>query len=297
MSISVKNMENKTERDALPLRVKRTIKLFAGHPIQGSRTKRLVWMLKHFRKTKYGRYLESIRGFRLGESCFIIGNGPSLTADDLNILKKNNIDSFAANRIYRIFPRTDWRPTYFINIDHVLIRDVLDEVNAITAKEKFFPVQILLNREFKKKVKSYRLFGNYFKPSTAEFSLDCTDKIRGRGCVTISAIQLAAHMGYRQIYLLDIDHSFTSETDAKGNTTINSDVKKNYFCDDYDDIKTEVKYHTNDTTLGYADAQAFYSKNGVTIKNASRTTRLEVFPKISFEEAVEEISKQKRSAL
>ena len=33
-----------------------------------------------------------------GQRCFIIGNGPSLTAEDLNLLK--NEVTFAANRIY-----------------------------------------------------------------------------------------------------------------------------------------------------------------------------------------------------
>ena len=52
-----------------------------------------------------------------------------------------------------------------------------------------------------------------------------------------------------------------------------------------------MRYHTDDTTVGYADAQAFYSRHGVIIQNATRTTKLEVFPKISFEDAVAEIQK------
>lgn len=285
-------MKQTIENDPLSVRIRRTVRLFVAHPIRGSQAKRMVWQLKHFRHTAHGRYLQAIRNRNLGESCFIIGNGPSLTAADLQILHEQHIDSFATNRIFRIFPQTDWRPTYFINTDPVLIRDVLDEVNAIPAKEKFFSMRILQNKDFCKKVRDYHLFSIYFKPGTEEFSLDCTDKIRGRGCVTISAIQLAAHMGYRRIYLLGVDHSFTSETDEKGNKTVHPDVKRNYFCDDYDsDIKSEVRYHTDDTTVGYADAQAFYSRHGVIIQNATRTTKLEVFPKISFEDAVAEIQK------
>lgn len=39
-----------------------------------------------------------------GKRCFIIGNGPSLTAEDLD--KLENEICFAANRIYNIFPKT-----------------------------------------------------------------------------------------------------------------------------------------------------------------------------------------------
>ena len=218
-------MKQTIENDPLSVRIRRTVRLFVAHPIRGSQAKRMVWQLKHFRHTAHGRYLQAICNRNLGESCFIIGNGPSLTAADLQILHEQHIDSFATNRIFRIFPQTDWRPTYFINTDPVLIRDVLDEVNAIPAKEKFFSMRILQNKDFCKKVRDYHLFSIYFKPGTEEFSLDCTDKIRGRGCVTISAIQLAAHMGYRRIYLLGVDHSFTSETDEISATTTTATSK------------------------------------------------------------------------
>lgn len=68
----------------------------------------------------------------------MIGNGPSLTAEDFNTIAGNIIDSFAMNRIYKIFPQTDWRPTYYVNTDWALIRDVLDVVNTIPRKAEIF---------------------------------------------------------------------------------------------------------------------------------------------------------------
>ena len=65
------------------------------------------------------------------------------------------------------------------------------------------------------------------------FQLDCSNAVHNGGTVTISAIQLAAHMGYRNIYLLGVDHNFDNVIDENGNTVINKDVK-NYFCDNYD---------------------------------------------------------------
>ena len=50
-----------------------------------------------------------------GKRCFIIGNGPSLKADDLDCLK--NEYTFAANRIYEILDKTDWRPWAYVVVD------------------------------------------------------------------------------------------------------------------------------------------------------------------------------------
>ena len=70
---------------------------------------------------------------------------------------------------------------------------------------------------------------------------------------------------------------------------------KNYFVDNYDtDISNEVVYNLGKTTKEYYAVQEFYPKHGVNIYNATRTTKLEAFPKISFEEAVENITNNSR---
>lgn len=126
------------------------------------------------------------------------------------------------------------------------------------------------------------------------FQLDCSNAVHNGGTVTISAIQLAAHMGYRNIYLLGVDHNFDNVIDENGNTVINKDVK-NYFCDNYDnDLQDYVVHNLGRTTKGYYALQEFCSKHGVNIYNATRTTKLEAFPKISFEEAVENITNNSR---
>ena len=171
------------------------------HPILSVKARTLNQYIKHFNFTKHYRYLKQIHNTHLGESCFVIGNGPSLTVDDLNTIAGNNIDSFAMNRIYKIFPQTDWRPTYYVNTDWVLIRDVLDTVNTIPAKQKFFPIHHLYEISFRKTIKNRAIFNLRYSPDSV-FSIDCSKRVQGVGTVTITSIQLAAHMGYRNIFLL-----------------------------------------------------------------------------------------------
>ena len=262
------------------------------HPILSVQARTVNQIVKHFNLTKYYRNMKQIHNTHLGEGCFIIGNGPSLTVDDLNTLAEKQIDCFAMNRIYKIFPHTKWRPKYYVNTDWMLIRDVLEEVNNIPTEQKFFPAYHLYYQCFRKTINKRAIIQVYY--NELSFQLDCSNAVHNGGTVTISAIQLAAHMGYRNIYLLGVDHNFDNVIDENGNTVINKDVK-NYFCDNYDnDLQDYVVHNLGRTTKGYYALQEFCSKHGVNIYNATRTTKLEAFPKISFEEAVENITNNSR---
>ena len=72
-----------------------------------------------------------------GQRCFIVGNGPSLNLEDLNKLK--NEKTFAFNRIYYIFDKTEWRPSFYITEDIKIISNSLDEINKLNLKNIFVP--------------------------------------------------------------------------------------------------------------------------------------------------------------
>ena len=263
------------------------------HPLLSIQAHTQTFLLKHFKHTPYGRYMKKIHNSHLVESCFIIGNGPSLTTEDLDTLHENNIDSFAVNRVFRIFPQTKWRPTYYVNTDHVLIRDILDEVNEIPVKHKFIPLQNKYYLGIKVKG-AHHFFRNdrREKDQPEGFSLDCTEQVNMRGTVTIACMQLAMHMGYKYIYLLGVDHNFDKVITENGEVIIDPSVK-NYFCDGYDDdVANEVVHDLGNTTRAYLDVRRFIDKTDVKIINATRTTKLNVFDKMTFEEAIEDIEKR-----
>ena len=264
------------------------------HPLLSIEARTQNFILKHFRHTPYGWYMAKIRNSHLGESCFIIGNGPSLTVEDLNTLHDKGIDTFAVNRIYQIFPQTRWRPTYFVSTDAVMLRDKLKEAEAIPAKIKFIPLQ---NKYYLGiKIKGAKYFfrnDNRTKDQPEGFSLDCTEQVNVRGTVTIACMQLAMHLGYKHIYLLGIDHNFDKIITENGEVIIDPSVK-NYFIEGYDqDVLTEVKHDLGHTTRAYYDVRRFIDKTDVNIYNASRKTKLEAFPRVSFEEALEQIAERR----
>lgn len=266
------------------------------HPILSAQARMQTFLLKHFGRTRYGKYMAEIHNCHLGESCFVIGNGPSLNAPDLTELYKRGIDSFAVNRIYRIFSQTQWRPTYYVNTDYVLVRDILDEVNKIEAKEKFIPLQDKFYHNISVDGAHY-FFRNDLRENDPQggFSLDCTNQVNMRGTVTVDCIQLAMHMGYRHIYLLGVDHNFDKVITESGEVIIDTSVK-NYFVDGYDaDVSNEVTHDLGTTTKAYRDVRSFCDLNGVEILNASRKTKLDVFERVTFEDAVKNIENRRKN--
>ena len=265
------------------------------HPILSLQARTQTYILKHFKKSKYGREMASFHDTHLGESCFIIGNGPSLTADDLTVLAQKKIDSFAVNRIFKIFPQTEWRPTYYVSTDAVLARGVLDDIRSMPVKDKFIPLQ---NRYYLgiEVPGAHYFFRNDLreKDQPEGFALDCTEQVNTRGTVTIVCMQLAMHMGYRNIYLLGIDHNFDKVITENGEIIIDPSVR-NYFCEGYDDdVSNEVQHNLGNTTKAYMDVRQFIDKHDVHIYNVSRQTKLEAFERMTFEEAIARIESERR---
>lgn len=111
------------------------------HPIKAFNARIVFpWMSSRFDRTKYGRILRSLKDVHKGERCFIVANGPSLRAEDLDRLQAAGEITFAMNRIYKIFPQTSWRPTYYACEDINIFHESQDAINALPAKLKFIPI-------------------------------------------------------------------------------------------------------------------------------------------------------------
>jgi len=257
------------------------------HPIRSIIARSQTFILKHYKYTKHGRYMKKIHNNHLGECCFVIGNGPSLTAQDLTILHEKGIDTFAVNRIFKIFPQTPWRPTYYVNTDAVMIRDIQDEINSLPVKDKFMPLQDKFYLGTNIKGAHYIFCNDLREKDQADgFGLDCTEQVNRRGTVTIDCIQLAMHMGYRNIYLLGVDHNFDKVITESGEVVIDPSVK-NYFVEGYDDdVANEVVHDLGTTTKAYMDVRRFCDSHGVKVYNATRTTKLTVFEQVDFDEVI-----------
>lgn len=67
-----------------------------------------------FRRKYYVR-LGRFRNLHQGERCFIIATAPSLTMEDVNLVKGEI--TFSMNSCIKLFEKTDWSPTYYCLLD------------------------------------------------------------------------------------------------------------------------------------------------------------------------------------
>lgn len=222
--------------------------------------------------------IQKYKNKHLGQRCFIVGNGPSLSVKDLDKLK-NDI-CFGTHRIYNIFDKTDWKPTYYCLQDSNLIYESLDDIKKSDLKHKF----ILINKSWKyphiDNALYLNLFSKDFYPEPPDFSDNSSKGLFGGYTVSYMCLQLAVYMGFKEIYLIGIDHNYTQTLQPDGSIKINNNAKDHFSeKDTLSNIPQLFK-----STLAYESAKEYAEQNNIKIYNATRGGKLEVFERVNFDE-------------
>ena len=244
-----------------------------------------VTLLELFRCCKYREKLKEnlkYQGLYLGnQKCFVIGNGPSLREEDLERIARHHVVSFAANRIYKIFQDTTWRPTYYGVSDTTLFINSKEEIDAIQCK-KFLPLDI-----YDKYVDKRESYGVFSRVPFTFFGLrpKFTNRIDRRfgegGTITYHLLQLAVSMGFKEIYLIGCDFSFSFGIGVDGKYFEDKSVKLNHHKRDNNPVDTMPNLLAN--LRAYQAAEKYTRKHGIKIYNATRGGKLEVFERRDFD--------------
>ena len=235
--------------------------------------------LKH--KTVCDR-LKKYRNIHKGQRCFIIGTGPSLTTDDLELLKDEI--TFGSNRIFEIYSKTDWRPTYYMNQDHQLIKKYIEEIGQLDAKAIFLPVEYVDHYPDHKQMAYFVLRHRDFYPKDADFSKNIHHYLGQGFTVTYGAIQMAHYMGFSEVYLLGIDHNYSISLNEKGIPVMNDGVQ-DYFKGSTASNKGLNLPRIVESTVAYMTARKFADKQeNFVVYNATRGGKLEAFERVCLED-------------
>lgn len=242
----------------------------------------LISVKQYFENRNICKRLKKYRNIHKGERCFIIGTGPSLTTEDLEKLKGEI--TFGSNRIFEIFSQTDWRPTYYMNQDYQLICKYIKEIEELSVKQKFIPIDAKKHFNDTKDMSFFVLRHKDFYPKYADFSTHI-DLYLGQGfTVTYGAIQMAYYMGFSEVYLLGIDHNYSISLNEKGVPIIKDDVT-DYFKGSTADNKGLNLPRVVESTMAYMTARKFADKHtGFKIYNATRGGKLEAFERVNFDD-------------
>jgi hypothetical protein len=238
---------------------------------------KLILLVNKFRIEKSRKKLKALHNCHKGKRCFIIGNGPSLDVQDLEKLKGEIC--FGTHQVYKIFDKTEWRPTYYCAQDRALINLSAKEISKIQVKEKFIGIVKPLKYASIKGATFVSMRLDSFYPELPKFSEDVSVHIYEGFTVSYMCFQLAVYMGFSEIYLLGIDHNY-SVTKLPNGEIQKDENAKDHFSQEYE---TPVVPQLYKSVLSYEAARAYAEENGITIKNATRGGKLEVFERIDFE--------------
>lgn len=227
-----------------------------------------------FVKMFYKHRFSNFRNKHEGERCFIIGNGPSLSSADLDLIKDEV--SFAANSIFKIFESTSWRPTYYMVQDAEYATGIRTEISKVEAQARFISANVMWrNRYFSSRDLAFYL-DRSATDSPPDFSKDFSIKSFEGYTVLYSAMQLAYYMGFKEIYLIGVDFSYALHKNNEGNIVV-GDAQSNHFFDQKGKQVVGPLPNLEYSHSAYEKAKVFFDENGVGIFNATRGGRLEVF--------------------
>jgi hypothetical protein len=231
------------------------------------------------------------KGKYTGSECFIVGNGPSLKAEDLHWLNKNKIPCFGVNKIHLIYPQTEWRPTFYVCEDIPVLETIKEIINGETDAVKFVMnipgIQYDKNTIFINRIASEFTDMDFFEEPVPYVFCGQT--------VIYICLQLAYFMGFKKIYLLGIDFSWNfddANPDEKGFSVLKTDSP--HFSPDYfkkgekQYLVTREHFDYMVNILGFA--KKIMNDKGVNVFNATRGGKLDVFPRVSIDSLKEEYS-------
>lgn len=229
--------------------------------------------------TSFADQVRSLRNIHTGKRAFIIGGGPSLRMEDLDVLQDEI--TLASNKIYLAFEKTRWRPTYYCITDPVYycITDPAAAnraASAVRAHAQTFYLQTILpwlspdDGVFLRERHMRRPIGE-----RTYFSTDLGLGVYSGWTVTYALLQIAYWLGIQTVYLLGMDGY------AKGEP-------HHFYKDGFsDDAQSMPPPYLDLRERAYHMAKRAFDADGRRILNASRSTRLTVFPRVNFDDVVQ----------
>jgi hypothetical protein len=227
------------------------------------------WRMDSIRKIK------ALRDSQAGERCVIIGNGPSLKNTDLSKLR--NVFTFGLNRFYLAFEELGFMTSCLLSVNNLVIEQCAADFRSL-------PIPTFVSWRGRKWISPapnlHYLHTSYLLP---RFSIDATGRLWEGATVTFIALQLAYYMGFKQVVLIGVDHSFATKG-TPNTTVVSTGDDPNHFNPAYFGKGFRWQLPDLETSeLAYCMARDAYNNDGREILDATVDGKLTVFPKVKFD--------------
>ena len=218
--------------------------------------------------------LSSIRGAFAGHRCWIIGNGPSLNATDLARLRDEC--TFGLNRATLYFPRLGHPTTFLVCVNDYVMEQSATEL--LSAGSRLFVAWS--GRRWFPRAAPVTYLRSHHEPS---FSTDVADGLWEGATVTYVALQLAYHLGFSDVILVGVDHSFATTGQANSLVT-SSGSDANHFDPSY--FGAGYRWQLPDLVVSeaaYRMAGAAFERDRRHVRDATVGGKMSVFDKVDFD--------------
>ena len=225
--------------------------------------------------------IKSLKGAFAGKRLFIVGNGPSLTVEDLEKLKGEY--TFAANGIINMYGKTSWRPTFFIISDVLAMENLFKNLPSSEAEYSFFKLDYkkYLEKGKEKNPILYRSRSAFFDNYPPNFSEDPSRCVYCSATVSYLSLQLAFYFGFTDIYLLGMDHTYPLQRTKKG---LQLRSVSNHCYQEPRKDGDECYFAGLDVVEdSFVYCKGIAEKRGIRVYNATRGGELEIFERIDFD--------------
>ncbi|GAA0856805.1 6-hydroxymethylpterin diphosphokinase MptE-like protein [Aliiglaciecola litoralis] len=214
---------------------------------------------------------------------FILGNGPSLKQTDLSLLKDEITIGFNG-----IFLHDTFTPTIYVVEDHLVAEDRASEIAKYNCPVKIFPSYL----GYCVPVQENTIFLNHLPrrsfPVDTDFSDDVGEISYTGGTVTYTGMQIAASLGFDEIYLIGVDASYKVE-----NVDRSTDYGTGVLCSKSDDVNhfdsryfgKGYRWHdpnVNTMLQAYRKVRNYAKIKGIKVANATIGGELDVFPRVDL---------------
>jgi hypothetical protein len=225
--------------------------------------------------------LRTYRDRHRGQRCFIIGNGPSLASMDLSPLRGEV--TFGLNRVYLMFDRLGFPTTYLVSVNRYVIEQCADDLVRLA-----LPTFLSWHSRRFVPDKSRAIFLRSIR--RPHFATDPTIGLWEGATVTYVALQLAYYMGFREVILIGVDHSFATKGPAHQLVTSQGD-DPNHFDPSYFGKGFRWQLPDLETSeIAYRMASNAFEADGREVLDATVGGKLEVFRKVEFDSLFEQRS-------
>ena len=223
--------------------------------------------------------LAAMKDSRVGETAWLIGNGPSVRIEDLDRLQDRLC--FAFNRFHLSYGDTRLRPEFTISGDRQMIEDFGDDIVTHAGGT------VLLSNE-----EPPALTGDYCWlrqvigfPSL--FSRDASRRVTPGGSSVFVAMQVAYWLGIRDFMIYGADFKFSYAANLGSDDRMRAATGEgNHFIKNYRSGRPWCPPAVLNILSSFLAARLLIESEGGTVRNVTRGGALEVFERADFDEAL-----------